>query len=110
MLTKKNKIQFEEWLSDGRWFDTLPIKLGLTRFNRLPFEMQIGVYLAYYDSLVLDIEIGRFDTDEDSTLLDYFTILLSYKNEIKHLEGKDTRNEAYKEAFKMANKLINEQI
>jgi hypothetical protein len=44
MITGKNKEQFKRWYQNK--FGLMPFS-----FNDLRFEMQIGVYLAYYDSL-----------------------------------------------------------
>ena len=46
MVTRKNNVEFEKWyeLNDCEY------DLILFDFYTLPFEMQIGVYLAYYDS------------------------------------------------------------
>jgi len=58
MVTGKNKEQFEEWCcSLGKYVLVNKKYLGLVGsdggfilyFSELPFEMQLGVYLAYYD-------------------------------------------------------------
>jgi hypothetical protein len=108
-MTGKNKIQFEKYLDvkDGDSF--------LIYFDELPFEMKIGVYLAYYDSLGYDIRVKKVKIQDDSFL--YYCGLFGFSSQ-KSLLGrniinmiyecrKEARNEAYKEAFKQANELIN---
>jgi hypothetical protein len=122
MVTDKNKKQFEEW-----YFKT-GIELILTdnitdrelkaNFNELPFEMQIGVYLAYYDSLGYDIRIKKVKIEDDSFL--YYCGLFGFSSQKSLLDRniinmiyecrKEARNEAYKEAFKKADKIINKLI
>jgi len=94
MVTGKNKEQFEEWYNrfDENYID----------FKSLQFELQIGVYLAYYDSKGLTITLSYnyvFDW--------YFKIHLD-KVYIPIQSNFNTRAEAYKEAFKQADKLNNQ--
>lgn len=101
MITGKNKEQFEKWFGNTIPKDKLSFHLWAD-FDELPFEMQIGVYLAYYDSLGIKI------------LIDYGNdILWHYVIDINDFgEGCgdfNTRNEAYKEALKKADDLINNQ-
>ena len=76
-------------------------------FPSQPFEMQIGVYLAYYDSLGYNISVDKNFT------LNSFQIEIDDKIGVRLIKGIDrvrqfkSRNEAYKEAFKKADKLIN---
>ena len=106
MLTDKNKEQFEKWYKEyaknkSTEFYTYPIAVNFHTYT--PFEMQIGVYLAYYDSLGIYIHIDW------SIEVDWM-----YNVEIKEvgfgIGGYKTRNEAYKEAFKEADKLINKEL
>jgi len=100
MVTGKNKEQFEKWFRlNFHW--TIEDAGDGTYFNALPFEMQIGVYLAYYDSLWMEIYIYRSDIDNKWRL----TIYTNSGN--LYFYGGETRNEAYKEAFKQADILIN---
>ena len=50
-MTGKNKENFEKWYENKPLIDrTNPIRPRLAEtFFKYPFEMQIGVYLAYYD-------------------------------------------------------------
>ena len=96
MVTDKNERQFKSWYYN----ECLNEEIDYYSFVLLPFEMQIGVYLAYYDSL--DLLIG----------IEYqygfkWTLLEVNEGQDFHCGGFDTRNEAYKEAFKKANDLIN---
>ena len=111
MVTGKNKKQFEEWyikefcndISFMLYSDEIKL------FNSLHFEMQIGVYLAYYDSLGINIDVmWIFAASSYSWEIENITGELGQMSE--HCAGFNTRNEAYKEAFKQADKLINEKI
>lgn len=100
--TGKNKEQFEK-----RYY-TFEEELTISEFYELPFEMQLGVYLAYYDSTKYKITINHngvadwyFRITENRF---YFIFLKSSRGDFK------TRKEAYKEAFKKANKLINKSL
>ena len=103
-VTGKNKEKFEDWYrklvrsKDHRAVRTDNTYIDL--FNEWFFEMQIGVYLAYYDSLEYDVTVFKF-------LTTYEWSVFSNKSINK---GKcETRNEAYREAFKRANQIINEK-
>ena len=109
MTTDKNKEQFEKWYlkdfmgyKDPRHLEQYK-KIELERFYNMPFQMQIGVYLAYYDSLPnMTIEICK----TPSTGRWYYMI----DDNSGEKEFVNTRNEAYKEAFKKADELINKQL
>jgi hypothetical protein len=123
MTTDKNKQQFEKWYnvkfrldlissinSNNYIVSTSP---SIDSFYKLPFEMQIGVYLAYYDSLgiIIDIEADLYN-DKNVFLYiwhinSFFEWDCSSHNDIPPFK---TRNEAYKEAFKKADELINKQL
>lgn len=106
-MTGQNKIEFEKWYlknlkgyKDPRHLEQFK-KRELEWLYESFFEMQIGVYLAYYDSVGLTISL-------DGNMR--FNWKIWYKHK-KH-EGIDikTRNEAYKEAFKKADELRNKQL
>ena len=107
MITGKNKEQFEKWYNNLALFQD--IKNGILPshyelFKSYPFEMQIGVYLAYYDSLGYDLDVFRFNGKK------YSVSLVDWRSGF--MDGLfsgdyNTRNEAYKEAFKKADELIN---
>lgn len=93
MTTDKNLEQFEKWYNE---YDENYIDI-----NHLQFEMQIGVYLAYYDSLDYYIDVSSFLNCKD-----YFRFKINGSMQYDK-ESLSSRNEAYKEAFKKANDLIN---
>ena len=120
MTTDKNKEQFDKWYNVKFRFDLISstnpnnyivsTTPPIDSFYRLPFEMQIGVYLAYYDSLGIDI-----DVNQEELTFNQAGIYINNK-ELREKIGLSvdvpgswkTRNEAYKEAFKKADTLINE--
>ena len=112
MITDKNKEQFENWVTDNeplcRWAFSYG-ENGLTfeemDFYKLPFEMQIGVYLAYYDSLdmVLETEFDHVSTKTDGVGWCWW---INGNGDFKEY---NTRNEAYREAFKKANEIVNQK-
>ena len=110
MVTGRNKEQFEKWIITNRkdyslvnseylaWISKGELG-GLRYWNELPFEMQTGVYLAYYDSLGIDVDVRL-------SMKYFFRVWIGAS--IKRLgEDIDSRNEAYKEAFKQADKIMN---
>jgi hypothetical protein len=71
--------------------------------------MQIGVYLAYYDSLGINIDVmWIFAASSYSWEIENITGELGQMSE--HCAGFNTRNEAYQEALKQADKLMNKQL
>lgn len=96
MVTVKNKEQFEKWyeLNDCEY------DLILFDFYTLPFEMQIGVYLAYYDSKGIILEMGYINEGYFFYISDGYSIL-------KKKYRFETRIEAYKAALKEADILMN---
>lgn len=110
MFTGKNKEQFKEWIED--YSEKSQCKLIEDRdiypdeiFYQLPFEMQLGVYLAYADSLGYCVYVD-FDYREHVMKFDY-----TITKEAIVCEKYDFNNlqEAYKEAFKEFDRLINNQ-
>lgn len=114
LLTGKNKEQFEEWclatgdykLFNGKYLAVMYEDSHLIYFNELPFKMQIGVLLAYYDSLGINIDVMWIFVASS-----YSWVIGNIKRELgqmsEHCAGFNSRNEAYQEAFKKANELIN---
>ncbi len=105
MITGKNNKQFEEWYRLENKYDYVMI----STFMSLPFEMQLGVYLAYYDFIEYRIDISSQDIIKDfKPYTEYlFKIFTDSGTKVQSWEGFKTRKEAYKEAFKQADKLIN---
>ncbi len=109
---KENK-QFEEWYdvaysSDG-------VKLRYDHFEQLPFSMQWGVYLEFFDSVGICIDsVWRFDLGFGFILIDkyghethsYYDVKF---NSICDAIFWDTRTEAQKEAIKKAFEILNKQ-
>jgi len=103
MTTGKNKQQFEKWLEKN-------FNNHYGDFNSLDFRFQIGVYLAYYDSLGIYINVI---SDFEHICLETFNYEIIFKNHVNEIEcnqGIKTRNEAYKEAFKKADEIINKEL
>ena len=101
MVTGKNKEQFEKWYIEKD--HVTRIMSTYWYFSKLPFEMQIGVYLAYYDSL------GIYITCNDNISGDCWYCTFVVDNHLEVGYDKETRNEAYKEAFKEMDKLRNKE-
>lgn len=103
MTTGKNKENFEKWFRlNFHW--TIEDAGDGTYFNALPFEMQIGVYLAYYDSVGYRIGIDCY-YDMQGT---YRTDFVDKYHKVHGFQSKDMKT-AYKEAFKKADELINQK-
>lgn len=104
MTTDKNKQQFEKWFLDKPFGDkTNPTRPRfLSVFLKYPFEMQIGVYLAYYDSIGYKFDIEPIG--ENKYIIGI--ICNDFESGWWGKEGKPL-NEAYKEAFKKANEIAN---
>lgn len=95
MLTGENKEQFEKWLIE-KYFNNIHFNNinDVIGFNILPFEMQVGVYLAYYEDRFL---INAISYDNQF----YWKAICNHELNKRHY----TRNEALKEALKKADKL-----
>ena len=102
MTTGKNKEQFEKWFRlNFHW--TIEDAGDGTYFNALPFEMQIGVYLAYYDSVGVVVEENK-----SPTICYWYFMINDSANEYDDNNNFKSRNEALREAFKKADELINQ--
>jgi len=111
-LTGKNKEQFDKWYGVKYRMDlkssmnpnnySVSVSPPRDAFYNLPFEMQLGVYLDYYDSLGIDIIIDVLINDEHEKR---YTCWINDDC----IMSCESRNEAYKEAFKKADDLINQQ-
>ena len=107
LLTDENKKQFEEWLKNHEAYNYLMYDFSMfleDDFKFLPFEMQIGVYLAYYDSLGYDIYV-KFTNQGYSIYID--SLIQRGHHELTEYIFKSTRNEAYKEALKQVDEIRN---
>ena len=96
-MTGKNKEQFKKFyntISGGNY------KVLYQNFMAYPFEMQIGVYLAYYDS------IGYRITTNYNKFVDWYYGIEKDDNIIQSEGYFKTRNEACEAAIKQLNELI----
>lgn len=99
LVTGDNKEQFKGWYFDN----DMNIQIDLRSFYSLTFEMQKGVYEAYYDSLGMRTVISYCEP------LETWTAFL-FNPELKHpITGFNSRNEACKEALKKADELRNQE-
>ena len=101
MTTGKNKEKFEKWYNEFSTYGTIIM------FRSLPFEMKLGVFLTYYDSLDILISVEYYDTGAISEEGYYFKC---GKKSFYWDNVFNTRNEAFKEAFKEADKIVNNQL
>jgi len=114
MFTGENKKKFEEWFclnyAKSGVYSSKPY---WRRFNALPFEMQVGVYIAYADSLgtYIDIESDFFNDIDEFKFLFHINnneVWMSSTNEGYPLYA--TRPEAQRAALKAFDELINNTI
>ena len=106
-LTGENKEQFEKWLFTQEYSVTRMIRLALSDFYEwIPFEMKIGVYLAYYDSLDIHITTEPTYWNQDDELEWAYSVEV---NRVGSGTFTESRNEAYKEAFKKADEIVNKK-
>ena len=111
MVTGKNKEHFEKWYFEH--FKCMnPLVQSVNQFYQLErFEMQLGVYLAYYDSLSIFIDSDLSYDLVDEELSDEWESGFWHKKDYRSTKGYfNSRNEAYKEAFKQVDKLKNGKI
>ncbi len=101
-MTGENEKEFEKWyVNDYKQnYKENQYHILLEAFKDLAFEMQIGVYLAYYDSLEIYVDVISYNNQY------YWMPIVKYILDSEH----KTRNEAYKEAFKKADELRNKQL
>ena len=106
MVTGKNKEKFEEWYNRQKngersiyFIDTFG-NIPLPFFYELPHEMQKGVYEAYYDSVGMPISLEFYEDCFYFKLPESLIFVLPYK----------TRKEAFTQALKEADKLINKEL
>lgn len=107
LLTGKNKEQFNPWF---REYCMRYEYLNNTKvITDLPFEMQIGVYLAYYNSLGIHITVDLYTGSGDYfyKLRKAFKDFRAGKNDTDFYDSSD---EAYKEAFEKVDEIINNSL
>ena len=111
IFTGQNEKDFEEWFikthKEDKIYNNLQFFLGL------PFKMQLGVYLAYADSLGIYIEVKQFETPKEwmfqilgEDIMSPFFIIKEYDcdNTFK------TRTEAFKQALIELDKIRNKEL
>ena len=107
MTTGKNKEQFRSWYFDND-MNAGKTLMDLLSFYHLPFEMQIGVYLAYFDSI--GVKIATPTNGKEF----FYHIEINYENNqfesLTNNQYRTTVIEAYKHAFKKADELVNKQL
>jgi len=101
MTTGKNKEQIINWLWDNR---NLWSGLSPNEFFNKPLTEQIGVYLAYYDSLGLPVSIEYFALEFPEKWYYKIGEAESYRD-----APYDTRKEAQEAFLIEANDIINNQ-
>ena len=104
LISEKNKVAFEEWFKSEKRRISLNGARGSAYeevgFYELPFEMQIGIYLAYYDSL------GYYVTALSYGRMEYWKGITN----IELTKRFKTRNEAFKESLIQANIIRNKEL
>lgn len=112
----KSKI-FEEWLwknyedirmscYEGEWCTENSIVV-IGQFDKLPFSMQWGVYLEFFDSVDLFVDLklsGKTGSKGDRTLL--FNPIIIIKDKVHEVELSKPRKEAQQEAIKQAFEIL----
>jgi hypothetical protein len=106
MLSGKNKQRFEEWfkIKFPNW--------SLDAFYQLELEFQKGVYEKYFDSLGYEFEKNRYFDDELNVTNIYEVSVHDYTLETScliHVFNIEEL-EAFTEAVKQLDKLINEEL
>jgi len=93
--------QFEEWL---KTLDLYRFDIGLKRFKQLPFSMQWGVYLAFFDSVNIIIEHNPHATGVDIWIWEHDKKENTYEklfHEVSELSRQEAQQEAIKKAFEI---------
>ncbi len=107
LLTEKNEKQFKQWYKDDYYLNNNNAST-YARFRKLPIQEQIGMYLAYYDSLDISITVKMFKVG-----IGWWSFqITNYNKQPKHGQEwmvgyLNSRNEAYKAAFIKANQIVN---
>jgi hypothetical protein len=100
-LTGKCKVDFEKWILKGVTKRDGYDQFILKSFYRKNYSMQYGVYVDFFDSVGISIEIIPFDCGAS-----YYWLI----NDKEMNSGDtDTRPEARTEAINEANQICNEQ-
>ena len=105
-ITGKCKIDFEKWMIDNYW-----TFMDVSKFWQIPFSMQYGVYVDFFDSV--DIEVSAFvytvrinnKKDWSYQIMDSTHV----QREIGFERSLNSRAEARTEAIKKANEIYNDK-
>lgn len=109
MLTGKCKENFEKWLfkGDNNYGNIIGAVL-LEDFYSNGLSMQYGVYVDFFDSVGIEIEIDIINTTHYGV-----TIMQQengvYSDEYEYISEIKNRQEAWEEAIKRANILYNDK-
>ena len=109
MLTGKCKEEFEKWLENQNFeecnisdeYSFQPNYIG--DFERLPFSMQYGVYVDFFDSVDIKIIIG---TGFSGYLFNYRLSITGMQDEFDN--EIEARTEARQKAIEKANEIYNQ--
>lgn len=104
MVTDKNKEQFEKWLINYLIKEVNGYDIII--FELLPFSMQWGVYLEYYDSVGVTITV---DYDVNNREPFYYWIAINMETKYSGGDGL-SRQEAQTEVLKKADEIVNERL
>lgn len=99
MLKGKCKIQFEKWYSFNVYSDTHHI-LGLNEFYNLPFSMQWGVYLEFFDSVGVYIDIQFYAVNN-------FICKVNTLDGLYYQDLYNNRQQAQQKAIEQSNEIFN---
>lgn len=101
MLTGKCKTDFKKWFNKNNH----PFDIIIDDFYRLPFSMQYGVYIDFFDSVLISID--SMNERQKTRHRRYGFIIKSEIETVIKVAEYTSRNEARKEAIKKANEIYN---
>lgn len=111
MIDGKCKVDFEKWLNTRGNVKTENINsFKMVPFSDYPFEMQSGVYLAFFDSVGIIIDTPIYRQADKSVLTDGWITIQGEEGTQTFAIKSDmqiTRTEALTEAIKQANIIYN---
>ena len=112
-LTDKCKTDFEKWYFNFKYHKNGLHKTNVAYFKTLPLSMQYGVYVDFFDSvgLILDVQ-PVLDYDEEKYTKVVYWIITVFTLGIKGEDYNDwefkTRQEAREQAILKANEIYND--
>lgn len=107
MLTGKNEILFSEYVESSRFND-----IPLDTFLELPFEMQKGVYEAYYDANGIWIEnpTNRIGDGVDFCYFIRCKDMSAIDSPLEYFDGTNDRESAFTKALAKADEIMNKRL